>query len=97
MCEMQKCKICGRELPISDFKVTAIGRLKTCKECVRQRQIEGRNKRKAEIQHTNDIDKARQLRISDFTSRELMTELKRRGYEGKLHFVEVHEIDLSNI
>jgi len=34
-------------------------------------------------------------RLSEFTPRELMLELKRRGYEGELAFVEVHKIDLS--
>lgn len=39
----------------------------------------------------------RQLCLADFTPRELMAELKRRGYEGKLTYVETHTIDLSTL
>jgi hypothetical protein len=35
----------------------------------------------------------RRLCLSDFTPRELMLELKRRGYEGRLTYVETHMID----
>jgi hypothetical protein len=37
----------------------------------------------------------RQLCLADFSPRELTEELKRRGYEGKLTYVETHTIDLS--
>jgi hypothetical protein len=39
----------------------------------------------------------RQLCLADFTPRELMAELKRRGYEGKITYVETHTIDLSTL
>ena len=33
--------------------------------------------------------------LADYTPRQLMEELKRRGYTGKLQFVEVKTIDLA--
>ena len=41
--------------------------------------------------------KGRQELLQEFTSRELILELKRRGYEGKLQYVEVHNIDISKL
>lgn len=34
--------------------------------------------------------------VSDFTSRELMEELARRGYRGQLEYTEVRRIDITN-
>jgi hypothetical protein len=35
--------------------------------------------------------------LEDFTPRQLMEELKRRGYTGKLQYVEVKNIDLDKL
>ena len=35
--------------------------------------------------------------LEDFTPRQLMEELKRRGYTGKLQYVEVKNIDLNKL
>lgn len=35
--------------------------------------------------------------LGDFTPRQLMEELRRRGYTGKLQFVEVKTIDLNTM
>ena len=39
---------------------------------------------------------ARQLTLQDYTPRELMEELARRGYEGKLTYTHVETIDITN-
>ena len=39
---------------------------------------------------------ARNARLAEFTPRELMAELARRGYEGKLTYTRVEEIDINN-
>ena len=35
--------------------------------------------------------------LADYTPRQLMEELKRRGYTGKLQFVEVKTVDFSTL
>lgn len=95
------CKDCGNELPIEDFrKGRANGTefiMSICKKCWHKHQRAGREKAK-EKRASNQVDlveDAKRKRLSEFTPRELMLELKRRGYEGELAFVEVHKIDLS--
>lgn len=87
--ETKICKKCGRELPIEKFKKTRWGSYaSTCNDCV-----------KSAVQKTKreNTDNAKSLRLQDFTSRELMLELKRRGYDGKLEYVEKHIINLKDI
>jgi len=98
--ETKVCKCCGRELSISNFKATRWGgRVSVCTECATNKLRE--NKRKKRVEQSQELEDAivknRQLRLADFTSRELMTELKRRGYEGKITYVETHTIDLSTL
>lgn len=40
---------------------------------------------------------ARNLRITDFTPRELMVELKRRGYEFTMKYTETHIISSEKL
>lgn len=94
---LKKCRCCGRELPISNFKKGRWGYVSVCNECDKQHRAE---KRQAKIdkakQKAEDVRaENRQLCLTDFTPRELMAELKRRGYEGKITYVETHTIDLS--
>lgn len=97
MCEMKKCKCCGRELPVTDFRKTRLGLMSTCNECLRKKQMEGRERKKQADNYSADIDKARMARISDFTPRELMARLKELGYDGKLTYTVTKEIDLKNL
>lgn len=101
--ETKVCKECGKELPIENFrKGRANGTeftMSICKDCWRKRQKDGKDKakEKMQIQQIDLVEDAKRKRLSEFTPRELMLELKRRGYEGELSFVEVHKIDLSSI
>lgn len=101
--ETKVCKKCGRELPVSNFRhgkangvdfITSI-----CTECISALQKAGRAKKKAEKKKSQQdlVEDAKKMRLSEFTPRELMLELKRRGYEGELSFVEVHKIDISGL
>ena len=45
----------------------------------------------------NKIQKNRQELLQEFTPRELILELKRRGYKGELQYVEVHNIDINKL
>ena len=95
--ETKVCKCCGRELPIEDFYKNGFGVTSVCKECHTKRAKEGKQERKRLKQQAVDAINARHLRLSDFTPRELMEELKRRGYDGKITYTRVEEIDLSKL
>ena len=85
------CRDCGRELPETMFKRTRWGtRSCVCNDCATSKCAKTKKERK-----DDENTKQRELRLKDFTPRELMEELARRGYEGKLTFTEVHEIDIA--
>lgn len=87
----KKCTICGKTLPLSAFYLKSgskDGYQHCCKECHKQQ-----NKK----YYKTSKEKLRTSRLADFTPRELMAELRRRGYEGKLYYTEVHTIELSKI
>ena len=98
--ETKVCKCCGRELPFSNFKTSRWGgRVNVCTECATQKLRENKQKRiNEQKQKVEDMRaETRQLCLADFTPRELIAELKRRGYEGTLTYVETHTIDLSTL
>lgn len=98
--ETKVCKCCGRELPLNHFKKTRYGGyVSVCTECSTKKLRENKQKRIEEQKQKVDDVRAenRQLCLADFTPRELMAELKRRGYEGKITYVETHTIDLSTL
>lgn len=81
------CPSCGRELPLDSFlkqNHSADGHMKECKECRRNRRTEGTSK-------SNPLAK--------FTARELMHELRLRGYDGEIKYTEVkvHKMKLSEM
>lgn len=95
--ETRICKVCGRELSINEFAKNGMGITHVCKECVTNRKRSKREENKQLKQQVQDAVKARSLRLKDFTPRELMQELKERGYDGKLKYVRVEEVDLSRL
>jgi hypothetical protein len=96
---LKKCKCCGRELPLSNFKKGRWGYVSVGMDCDKQHRAENRQARidKAKQKVEDVRAENRQLCLNDFTARELMAELKRRGYEGKLVYTETHTIDLSTL
>ena len=98
--ETKVCKCCGRELSIDHFKKSRWGyTVSVCHECDKKHREEKRQARiEEQKQKVEDVRaENRQLCLADFTPRELMAELKRRGYEGKITYVETHTIDLSTL
>ena len=97
--ETKVCKCCGRELPINSFKKGRWGIVSVCLECDNKHRKENRQARIDEQKKKVEDVRAenRRLCLADFSPRELMAELKRRGYEGKLTYVETHTIDLSSL
>ena len=86
--EMRVCKRCGRELPIEYFKKTRWGdHTHVCRDCDFEKRRENAQKK---------VDEVKKNTLSDFTPRELMQELAKRGYTGTLEYVEVHKINIEN-
>lgn len=86
------CRKCGRELTIDHFKKTRWGGyVSVCTECATRVLRENKNKEKENLRK-----EYAQMKLKDFTPRELMQELSRRGYKGKLTYVRVEEIDINN-
>ena len=96
--EFRICKCCGKEKPIVGKRNGGVSVLTICNECMRKKQDEGRAMAKVKEQQkvAQEVVNARTLRLQDFTPRELMTELHRRGYEGVLNFTRIERIDISN-
>lgn len=94
--ELRKCTCCGRELPLDQFVKKNFGLSKTCRECHGKKIAEAKQKKRDMENAEQRILNARNLRLADFTPRELMEELARRGYAGKLSITQVHEIDITN-
>ena len=87
----KKCARCGRELSINCFHKdsrSSDGYHPWCKKC--------REERRQEMKKINE-KKLKTLGLSSYTPRELILELKKRGYTGKLSFTKVMEIDLENL
>jgi ribosome-binding protein aMBF1 (putative translation factor) len=96
---VKTCKCCGRTLDISNFKKGRWGYVSVCLDCDKKHRAEKRQARLDEQKQKVENVRAenRQLCLADFTPRELMAELKRRGYEGNLTYTETHTIDLSKL
>lgn len=93
---MKTCKHCGKELPLSEFygtKNSNDGHSSICKACHRTRVQEARQEKK----RLKALVEQGGKQLKDYTPRELMQELARRGYRGKLEYVEKHMIDLDTI
>lgn len=101
--ETKVCKGCGRELPIENFSTGGANGTRFvqnyCKECMAKRKSEGHARKKAELQSktASEVEQAKKQRLSEFTPRELMEELKRRGYDGELVYTEVKKIGRAHV
>lgn len=106
------CRKCGQELPISEFSRKASskdGLQCYCKKCNSKVTTEyarkRRERKKAEAKENERIEFEKKYKIytdkelAKFTPRQLILELKARGYVGTLLYEEVivnkHFIDLS--
>ncbi len=85
--EEKKCKKCGEVLPLSEFptnKNSNDGHSHLCKRCLTE------NKRKPYIDKLKhscvSTDPNRPL--AKYTPRQLMEELKLRGYDGEITYVQ---------
>ena len=95
--ETKVCTKCGRELGIDHFKRNAWGIVSVCKECEAATRRQKKEAAQKAENYQKDVEDARMLRLEDFTPRELMLALKKKGYEGKLKYVRVEEVDISKL
>lgn len=76
----KKCSKCGRELPVSEFYVkkkgAADGLQAWCKRCQKERV------------RTNYTNKPCNPDLAQFTPRQLIEELRHRGYTGEIQYVQ---------
>lgn len=108
------CTKCGRELPVTEFtkKANAKDGLQYyCKECnsrlsteyarKRREKLKAQKVEQARVEYENKYKIYTNRELAKFTPRELMLELKARGYEGELIFREVkvteHRINLNKL
>lgn len=94
------CKCCGQEKDLKEFKATRWGTFAyVCNECANKKRNEtrARNKEQRAADISDELTNARATRLAEFTPRELMQELARRGYSGKLEYTQTYEIDIQNL
>lgn len=101
------CNKCGRELPIEMFSKgkNKDGLQRTCKECVSVYMKEYAERRKAQRKEKENAEFEKEHKIytnkdlAKFSPRDLILELKARGYRGSLVFEEIvvnkHIIDMD--
>ena len=95
--EMRKCTCCGEEKPITEFAKNGWGVMSVCKECVKKNRRAKLDEKKKLKQQAVDALNAKNMRLKDFTPRELMMELHERGYKGTLTYVKTETIDLEKL
>ena len=79
------CSQCGRELPIEDFyqhKNAKDGYSTMCKECHKKRMKAQNEERKRLL----EIARSGGKQLKDYSPRELMQSLQKRGFYGILHY-----------
>lgn len=108
--ETKVCRKCGKELPTSEFftsKKAKDGLHSYCKSCCMEaaKESQRRKREKKKKEEMAEFEKKYKIytnrELAKFTPRELMLELKARGYTGDLLYQEVkvteHRINLSKL
>ena len=92
MQETKKCNKCGKELPMDRFYKRSSSRdgyTNTCKDCYNSLYFDKQKKTSTELDkmlnvRNNSNIKPTNKELSSYTPRELIEELRSRGYSGKL-------------
>ena len=97
--DKKSCKCCGQEKTLDHFKFTRWGtRVNVCTECATQKARDNkiRKQQEEETKKANEDAKKNECQkmLEQYTPRELMEELARRGYTGELTYT--MKIDITN-
>ena len=95
--EKKVCNQCGRELPIDEFNRNHYGHVSVCKECSRENGRRTRAGKSEVYELKRQLEEATKKRLEDFTPRQLMEDLKRRGYTFKATYTKVITIDSKDL
>lgn len=99
--ETKKCTKCGRELPLDNFSKCATnkdGLQYYCKDCQRESARKSYCKRKENSFGVTPLGKVyTNLELAKFQPRELLAELKARGYEWEKMYAPRQEILYSKV
>ena len=106
--ETKVCRKCGKELPTSEFftsRKAKDGLHSYCKSCCMEAAKESQRRKREKKEEMAEFEKKYKIytnrELAKFTPRELMLELKARGYTGDLLYQEVkvteHRINLSKL
>lgn len=92
----KKCACCGKELPVENFGKCANnqdGLYSYCKECTRAkaRETYARSRHQAKEVVTSAV-RSINVELQRFTPRELIAELRSRGYVGELKYTQVIKV-----
>lgn len=95
--ETKKCKACGKELPVSEFysdKSSKDGYRARCKTCYKEYQKRSRMKHIKDAPKVDDkvVKECEENHLEKVSARLLISELRRRGYRGKLELVTIQEV-----
>lgn len=97
--QTKKCIHCGRELPLSSFNKclkSADGLQSYCKDCHREVNAKNKARRKSEIDSiinrcfSGNRHGADENELAQYSARQLLTELKRRGYVWENMYVKMN-------
>lgn len=97
--DKKSCTCCGQVKTLDHFKLTRWGtRVSVCTECATQKLRDNkiRKQQEEEMEKAREDAKKseRQKMLEQYTPRELMEELARRGYTGELTYT--MKIDITN-
>ena len=89
--DKKSCKCCGQVKTLDHFKLTRWGtRVNVCTECANQKARDNKIRKQQEQEMAKAREDAkkseRQKMLEQYTPRELMEELARRGYTGELTY-----------
>lgn len=90
------CAHCKQEKPVHEFgiKKTAKDGLNCyCKDCIRAFQKKTADKRRENNRRLMLLEKEGVNNLSNYTPRQLMEELARRGYKGVLKYTNIIDIE----
>ena len=97
--DKKSCTCCGQIKTLDHFKMTRWGkRVNVCTECANQKARDNKIRKQQEQEMAKAREDAkkseRQKMLEQYTPRELMNELARRGYTGELTYT--MRIDITN-